>query len=589
MQGNLLTTQDPLNQVTTITYDNMDRLKTRKDALNRQETYQYDPAGNLVQFTDRKNQQTTFQYDALNRRTTATYPDATVTFTYDSVGRLARALDSLAGAIEFTYDLLDRLIKELTPQGVMNYGYDALRRRTTMTANGQQPVMYSYDAASRLTQVAQGSLSVGLGYDAAGRRTSLTYPNGTNTTYSYDNASRLTNILHNGPAGVIEGLSYVYDAAGNRISLTRTNGTATLLPQAVQAAYDAANEQIQFNAGSPNQTFDANGNLMSQTDASGTTTYTWDARNRLVAITGPSFSASFTYDALGRRISKMVNGVTTQYLYNGNDIVVEIGGGAVGATYLRGLNIDEPFVRQASTGNEYYHSDALGSTLALTPNAGASAISYGYEAFGKTTVTGNSPNPLQYTGRENDGTGLYFYRARYYSQTFGRFISEDPLGLYGGHTNLYTYALNSPVVARDPLGLCPPCVAVALVAGAVVVEAGIDAAVVAGGIIVGAIIGQVVIDSISERGGKQNVKDTGLIGVPDAEIKRKARDKSISGEERRRYQKEEKGRKQRNKPKRGNKGDESNSITPLFPDDEDNTQGNDDSDGSPDCLGQRKC
>ncbi|MGH7430028.1 MAG: hypothetical protein ACREJ4_16965, partial [Candidatus Methylomirabilaceae bacterium] len=98
-----------------------------------------------------------------------------------------------------------------------------------------------------------------------------------------------------------------------------------MLPQAVQAAYDAANEQIQFN--SLPATFDANGNQTTSTDATGTTTYTWDARNRLVAISGPGLSASFSYDALNRRVSKTINGVTTQYLYDGNDIVQEIGGG----------------------------------------------------------------------------------------------------------------------------------------------------------------------------------------------------------------------------------------------------------------------
>jgi RHS repeat-associated protein len=34
---------------------------------------------------------------------------------------------------------------------------------------------------------------------------------------------------------------------------------------------------------------------------------------------------------------------------------------------------------------------------------------------------------LRYTGRECDATGLYFYRTRYYSPAFGRFIGEDPI------------------------------------------------------------------------------------------------------------------------------------------------------------------
>lgn len=446
--GNLLSVADAKDQATTYTYETMDRLATRKDALNRTESYQYDPAGNLTQFTDRQTQPATFQYDALNRRTRADYADGSfTTFTYDAVGRLSRATDSTSGPIDFFYDNLDRLILEATPRGAVQYAYDALGRRTTMTVAGQAPVTYQYDAASRLTQVAQGALIVGLGYDAAGRRTSLTYPNGTSTTYSYDNASRLTSIVHNGPAGLIESLTYAYDAAGDRISLTRANGTASLLPAAVaSASYDAANEQTQF--GTATQTFDQNGNLTSD----GTNTYTWDARNRLTAISGPGLSASFVYDALGRRVSKTINGVTTQFLYDGNDIVQEIGGSAVNANYVRSLNIDEPFVRQTAAGNEFYHVDALGSTLDLTNQTGTVQASYNYEAFGKMTMTGTTSNPFQYTGRENDGTGLYNYRARYYSPLQSRFLKEDRTGVTG-ETNLYTYAFNNPVVYIDPLGL----------------------------------------------------------------------------------------------------------------------------------------
>ncbi|GEM_PF-3328766 len=297
----------------------------------------------------------------------------------------------------------------------------------------------------------------------------MTYPNGVITSYSYDTASRLTNILHQGPSALIESLTYTYDAAGNRISFDRTNGTATLLPDAVQAAYDAANEQIQFNNATPNLTYDANGSLTSRTDMNGTTTYTWDARNRLTAINGPGVSANFVYDPLGRRVSKTVNGSTTQYFYDGNDIVQEIGSGAVAVTYLRSLNIDEPFIRQANT-NEYYQIDALGSVLALTDQTGVVQAIYRYDPFGNTGITGLSTNPFQYTGRENDGTGLYFYRARYYSPGLQRFISEDPIHLLGG-INFYSYAGNSPSNFNDPHGLVDPATVLGLtIVGLVGVE-----------------------------------------------------------------------------------------------------------------------
>lgn len=319
-----------------------------------------------------------------------------------------------------------------------------------MVANGQQPVTYGYDAASRLTQVAQGALAVGLGYDNANRRISLTYPNGTSASYTYDAASRLTNINHIGPSGIIEALTYAYDPAGNRTSLTRNNGTASLLPNAVaSASYDAANEQIAFSGAA--LTYDSNGNLTGD----GTNTYVWDARNRLTQISG-GVSGAFSYDALSRRTAKTITGVGNQFVYDGRNIASEVSGNAASANYLRSLNIDEPFIRQAGTEKEHYHADALGSTLTLTNDSAGTAAMYSYEPFGKTAMTGSSASPSQYTGRENDGTGLHYYRARYFNPRLQRFISEDPIGFLGGDANFFVYVRNAPLGARDPLGLWTP-------------------------------------------------------------------------------------------------------------------------------------
>lgn len=63
-----------------------------------------------------------------------------------------------------------------------------------------------------------------------------------------------------------------------------------------------------------------------------------------------------------------------------------------------------------------------------------------------------SENSSQYTGRENDSNGLYFYRARYYDPVLKRFISEDPIGLRGG-INSHAYVEGDPVSRSDPEGL----------------------------------------------------------------------------------------------------------------------------------------
>jgi uncharacterized protein RhaS with RHS repeats len=91
-----------------------------------------------------------------------------------------------------------------------------------------------------------------------------------------------------------------------------------------------------------------------------------------------------------------------------------------------GAGGDEVFTRTDAAGARHVLADALGSTLALTDGATAVQTSYTYDRFGATTTSGAaSANAAQYTGRENDGTGLYFYRARYYGPALGRFIGED--------------------------------------------------------------------------------------------------------------------------------------------------------------------
>jgi RHS repeat-associated protein len=97
--------------------------------------------------------------------------------------------------------------------------------------------------------------------------------------------------------------------------------------------------------------------------------------------------------------------------------------------------------------------DALGSTVALADGSAAIQTEYTYEPFGGTSVSGTSTSSaFGFTGREDDGTGLYFYRARYYDPRLQRFVGEDPIGFRAGDPNLHGYTLNSPTNFVDPTG-----------------------------------------------------------------------------------------------------------------------------------------
>jgi RHS repeat-associated protein len=456
--SNLLTVTDAKTQQTIYTYSNMNRTSTRKDPLLNTETYTYDNNGNVATVLDRKNQTTSYTYDPLNRKTKATYQDSTSTnYTYDAGNRVTTIQEKDSGGavtatITRTYDGLDRLTNETTAQGSVTYVYDNASRRTSMTVAGQTAVTYTYDNANRLTQVQQGTSTVTLAYDNADRRTSLTLPNSNSVTSAYDAASQLTSLTYKKGVTVLGDLTYTYDAAGNRIKTGGAFAHTTIPPALSTVSYNANNQQTTF--GTNTETYDLNGNLSTVTDAGVTATYTWNARNQLTTIATTGFAASFTYDSFGRRTGRTVQGVTTNFVYDGLNPVQEKAGATVTANLLTGLGIDEFFTRTDGVGSRALLPDALGSTVALGDGTGTLQTQYTYEPFGYATQTGQAnSSSYKYTGREDDGTGLYYYRARYYHPRLQRFISEDPIGFQAGDVNIYAYTRNSATNWRDPLGL----------------------------------------------------------------------------------------------------------------------------------------
>ncbi|MFZ6736053.1 RHS repeat domain-containing protein [Undibacterium sp. Ji42W] len=375
--------------------------------------------------------------------------------------RLTQLADSITGNIGFNYDNLDRITQVTSPNGIVNYTYDANGQRSSMTVAGQPTQNYTYDKVGRLIRIDQAAGAINNNqaqaiqfiYDDAGRLTKTTYANGITRDNSYDDAGQLTGITYKkADNSLIGDLTYTYDANGRR---TKTSGSLakTDLPDTTSTtSYDANNRLATW--GSQILNYDANGNLTSD----GLKTYIWNARNQLIQIkdsTGTEV-ASFSYDALGRRQAKTINGVSTGFMYDGVNIVQELNGTNVTNSYIS-AGVDQVFVQQSGTGPSAssltYLTDALGSTIRLTNATGDKVVDYSYDPYGNTKADAVINNSFQYTGRENDGTGLYYYRARYYSPATHRFISEDPIGLNGG-INTYGYVGGNPISFTDPSGRC---------------------------------------------------------------------------------------------------------------------------------------
>jgi len=177
----------------------------------------------------------------------------------------------------------------------------------------------------------------------------------------------------------------------------------------------------------------------------------WDGAGRLKTAMTSAGTYTYTSNGLGQRVAKSGPGVSASYVLGSDAIDAQVlSDGAASYVYAGGL-VSE--VRGGTS--KFYHSDALGTTRAITNSSGSTTDSLTTDAFGMTVSgSGSTPTPFGFAGKagyqSDPETGLMRLGHRYYDNSTGHFISRDKI--LDGY-NWYAYCGNDPVNSVDATGL----------------------------------------------------------------------------------------------------------------------------------------
>jgi uncharacterized protein (TIGR02594 family) len=514
--GRLSTIRDPQGNMTRYAYDSEGFLSRMLNPADQIRTFSHE-RGRLTAITREDGQTYRFGYDKKGRKVSQSIGDKTTLYTYDTLGNLLTIDDGLNRieygydaqanirlehqgdkSVSHAYNL-DGSKRFIGYEGMH---FNLMRNESGVIERIVQGAQYVYHLEFN-TQGIQTALSypnrieTKSVFDPLGRLTKRTMGETPLVQYTYDESSRIiskntAHITYDAGCRVTSAgdESYTYDENGN---LLRENTIINPLTGAL------------IHQGNTKFTYDALGRLTEKNSPTTRTTYDYNIEGYLIGYErhtrhsreggNPALALElrFTYDPLGRRLTKHCQSQSEEYhhryLYAGDNIVAIYDNDTdiLLATLLHEEDaIDSPLsihihptesltseeqwhydtldeteqflFNQSRIKRYYYHRDHQNSIIALSDDNAKIVEYYQYDIYGTITKSEYTEgiqtlNPYRYTGRECDTDDLYYYRARYYDPTIGRFITPDPIGFLGGDTNFYRYVGNDPVNFVDPSGL----------------------------------------------------------------------------------------------------------------------------------------
>lgn len=407
-----------------------------------------------------------YQYDADGRLETVNLKDidgesqTIATYSYDENDNLAtKTVLGVNLFTEYSYSLNDSVTAICTSQG---------ERHAKKLAEFQ--VGYTKDG--QIKQERSKILDLNEeGKEDKGRREN-------NITYQYDKLGRLIEETSQEDGKI----HYTYDANNNRIKMEVQN-TVT------DYHYNKNGELLRSDT-LDNNTFalqtviyknDKNGNQLAAVNRkkinidkeyfaldltlganrlNDNAVYHYNALDQLTSVLTKDKKVQFTYNAEGLREEKKVNGKGTLYVWDGDQLALELSEkGKIEKRYIRGNDLI--FSDQGEgTQRSYYVMDAHGDVVQLVDESGVVIKTYEYDAFGnEKNIDKRDKNPFRYGGEYYDSeTATVYLRERNYSPELGRFLTRDsymgedtePLSLNG-----YTFCENEPVSQMDYNGNWP--------------------------------------------------------------------------------------------------------------------------------------
>ena len=501
---------DPASRADSMAYDvagNVTYVRTRQ---NRQVSLEYDALNRVIKKIGLSNADTiTYAYDAGSRWVSARTVRGTElvsvdTIFTDSVGRTVKeatvrsgsasawmvasfygstdpartgvdvyatagGFGSLQGSALNIYDGLKRLgtIQLPTGQTLFSYNADQLVDSIGFSQGSLGQRLY-YTSSHALARRLYNVVAVKNAFDGAYRTDSVARlverATGVGTQFQlfdYDLKGRLaywqkkhqtsTPTCVNSPSG------YGYDCSGSQVvldSIVSAIYDNVENPADLGATLDPGNRLRTFNGAA--MTYDFDGNLLTK----GAYSYEWDDFGQLTRVLlNGAVQATFAYDGFGRRVKKTTSTGTVQYVWDGDQIILEAdGSGTTLQTYTYYPGTDR--LHSVTAGGVTYYAStepATGDVNGLVRGSdNAVAAQYAYTPWGELEIDStNIGNSLRWKGLVYDReTGLYYMRGRYYDPKIRRFISEDPIGIDGG-INQYAFGGGDPINRNDPSGLDP--------------------------------------------------------------------------------------------------------------------------------------